>query len=97
MSENIKVAREHRKLETNMNVPPVDEKLYIRTWRSRNIPYVKVPDDDVPLLLACRQLRFSLYSTAVTTKALTIVVFLYYSLSLALWSIYALCLLPRLL
>ena len=44
------------------------------------------------LHLACRQLRFSLYSEAVTTKALTNVVFLYYPLSLALWSI--LCLMP---
>ena len=35
------------------------------------------------LLLACEQLRFSLYHGAVTTKVLAIVVFLYYSLSLA--------------
>ena len=40
----------------------------------------------------CRQLRFSLYSGAVTTKVLAIVVFLYYHLVLALWSI--LCLMP---
>ena len=40
----------------------------------------------------CRQLRFSLYSGAVMTKVLAIVVFLYYSSSLALWSI--LCLMP---
>ena len=39
-----------------------------------------------------RQLRFSLYSGAVTTKVLTIVVFLYYPLVLTLWSI--LCLMP---
>ena len=34
----------------------------------------------VILHLACRQLRSSLYSRAVTTKALTMVVFLYYPL-----------------
>ena len=39
-----------------------------------------------------RKLRFSLYSGAVTTKAFTMAVFLYYPLSLALWSI--LCLMP---
>ena len=39
------------------------------------------------LYLVCRQLRFSLCSGAVTTKALTMVVFLYYPLSLALWCI----------
>ena len=44
------------------------------------------------LHLACRQLRFSLYSAAVTTKALTLIVFLYYPLPLALLSI--LCLIP---
>ena len=43
------------------------------------------------LYLACRQLRFSLCSGAVT-KTLTVVVFLYYPLSLALWNI--LCLMP---
>ena len=46
----------------------------------------------VSLTTSCRQLRFSLYSGAVTTKALTVVVFLYYPLSLALWNI--LCLMP---
>ena len=40
----------------------------------------------------CRQLRFSLYSRAVTIKTLSTVVFLYYLLVLALWSI--LCLMP---
>ena len=44
------------------------------------------------IYLMCRQLRFSLYSGTITTKALTMVVFLYYPLSLALWSI--LCLMP---
>ena len=53
---------------------------------------MKVQDDDVLLLLPCRQLRFSLYSGVVTTKVLTIIVLLYYSLSLALWGI--LCLMP---
>ena len=51
--------------------------------------------DDVFSLLACRQLRFSLYSRAVITKVLAIVVFLYYSLSLGLWEYpmpYASCL-----
>ena len=38
----------------------------------------------VVLYLDVRQLRFSLCSEAVMTKALVIVVFLYYSLSLAL-------------
>ena len=37
MPENIKVAREHRRLETVMILPPVDENLYVRTLRSRNI------------------------------------------------------------
>ena len=46
----------------------------------------------VTLHLACRQLRFFLYSGAVTTKPLAMVVFLYYPLSLALWSF--LCLMP---
>ena len=44
------------------------------------------------LITSCRQLRFSLYSGAVTTKAVATVVFLYYSFSQALWSI--LCLMP---
>ena len=39
MAENFKVFREHRRSETNMNVPPVDDNLQIRTLRSRNIPY----------------------------------------------------------
>ena len=32
MAENIKVAREHRRLETNMNIVPVDENLYVKKW-----------------------------------------------------------------
>ena len=39
MAENTKVAREHRRLNTNMNVPLVDENLYVRTLPSRTIPY----------------------------------------------------------
>ena len=35
----MRIAREHRRLETNMNVPPVDENLYVQTLRNRNIPY----------------------------------------------------------
>ena len=54
--------------------------------------YVRVYIWWVILYLTCRQLRFSPYSGAVTTKVLTMVVFLYYPLSLALWSI--LCLIP---
>ena len=46
----------------------------------------------VVIIHCCRQLRFSLYSGAVTTKVLAIVVFLYYLLVLALWSI--LCFMP---
>ena len=37
--ENFKVLREHGRLETDMNVPSVDNNLLIRTLRSRNIPY----------------------------------------------------------
>ena len=33
MAENVKVARECRRLETNMNVSPVDNSLQIRTLR----------------------------------------------------------------
>ena len=39
MTENFKIARQHRKLETNMNVPQVDSNLHVRTLRSRNIAY----------------------------------------------------------
>ena len=37
MAENIRVAREHRRLEANMNVALLDEILYVRTLRNRNI------------------------------------------------------------
>ena len=50
------------------------------------------------LYLACRQLKFTLYSGAVTTKALTVVVIPYIIPCLWLCGIsYALCLLPSLL
>ena len=39
MTENIKMVRECRRLETDMNIPPVDNNQYVRTLRSRNIPY----------------------------------------------------------
>ena len=39
MAENSKVAREHLKLATYMDVPLVDENLHVRTLRNRNIPY----------------------------------------------------------
>ena len=39
MAKNFKIVGEFRRLETNMNVPPVDNNLQIRTLRSRNIPY----------------------------------------------------------
>ena len=39
MAENSRVAREYRKLATNMNVPLVEKKLYVRALRNRNIPY----------------------------------------------------------
>ena len=39
MTENIKIAKEHRRLETNMNIPLGDENLYVRTLRNRNIQY----------------------------------------------------------
>ena len=35
MAENFKVVREHRRLETNTNVPPVNNNLQIGTVRSR--------------------------------------------------------------
>ena len=40
MAEKSKVARKYRRLATNINVPPVDKNLYVRTMRNRNIPYV---------------------------------------------------------
>ena len=39
MAENSSIPRENRRLTTNMNVPQVDENLYIRTLKNRNIPY----------------------------------------------------------
>ena len=39
MAENFKVVREYRRLDTGINVPPVDNNLQIRTLRTRNIPY----------------------------------------------------------
>ena len=39
MAENIRIAWEHRRLETHMNVPSVDNNLYVRTLRNRNIQY----------------------------------------------------------
>ena len=39
MAENFKVVRKCRRLETNMNVPPVDNYLQIRILRNRNIPH----------------------------------------------------------
>ena len=33
------MAREYRRLTTNMNVPPVDKNLYVRLLRNRHIPY----------------------------------------------------------
>ena len=39
MAENFKVVRECRRLETNINVPPVDNNFHIRTLQNRNIPY----------------------------------------------------------
>ena len=39
MAENSKVARQYRRLATNMNVPPVYEHLYVWTLRNRNISF----------------------------------------------------------
>ena len=39
MGENTRVVREQKRLETSMNIPPVDDNLYIHTLRGRNIPY----------------------------------------------------------
>ena len=39
MRENIKIVRECRRLETDMNIPPADNNLYGRILRSVNIPY----------------------------------------------------------
>ena len=39
MTENMKIEREHRRLETNVHVPPVDGNPYVRTLRNRKIQY----------------------------------------------------------
>ena len=39
MTENMKIAREHRRLETIIIVPSVGENLYVRTLGNRNIPF----------------------------------------------------------
>ena len=39
MTENIKIVGACRKLEIEMNVPPVDNNLYVKMLKSRNIPY----------------------------------------------------------
>ena len=38
MAENFEVFRDCRRLETNMNAPPVADNLQIRTLKGRNIP-----------------------------------------------------------
>ena len=37
MAEHVRVVREQRRLETNMNVPPVDENLYVFMLRNESI------------------------------------------------------------
>ena len=37
MTESSRVDGEYRRLTTNMNVPPVDENLYVRSLRNRNL------------------------------------------------------------
>ena len=39
MTENSRIAREYRRFTTNMNVPPVDANLYVKSLRNRDIPY----------------------------------------------------------
>ena len=39
MMDNSRIATEYRRLTTNMNVPLVDENLYVRSLRNRDIPY----------------------------------------------------------
>ena len=39
MAENARMAREYRRLTTNMNVSLVDKNLNVRSLRKRNIPY----------------------------------------------------------
>ena len=37
MAENSRMARDYRRLTTNMNVPQVDENLLVRFLRNKNI------------------------------------------------------------
>ena len=39
MAENARIVREQRRWETSMNVPTVDENLYVHALRSRNMSY----------------------------------------------------------
>ena len=39
MTESCRIAREYRRLTTIMNVPLVDENLYVRSLRNRDILY----------------------------------------------------------
>ena len=39
MTENSRIAKEHRRLDTYMNVPLVDKNLYVRSLRNSDIPY----------------------------------------------------------
>ena len=39
MTESNRIAREYKSLTTNKNVAPVDENLYARSLRNRDIPY----------------------------------------------------------
>ena len=45
IAENSRMEREYRRLTTNINVPPVDENLQVRSLRNRNIPYDTRPID----------------------------------------------------
>ena len=39
MAENSRITKENRRLTTNMNVPLIDEILYVKALRNKNIPY----------------------------------------------------------
>ena len=39
MAEGSRLDREHKRLATEMNVPPVDENLYVKSLWNRDIPY----------------------------------------------------------
>ena len=39
MTESKRVAREYKQLTTNMNMALIDENLYVRLLRNRDIPY----------------------------------------------------------